>query len=57
MAHRLRRHGAGRRLDFADLTPDSLAEAIAAEIGREVRYRPVPTGGAARAAELLTELL
>ncbi|BCB83071.1 alpha/beta hydrolase [Phytohabitans suffuscus] len=57
VAHRLRRHGAGRRLDYADLTPDSLADAIAAELGREVRYRPVPTGGAARAAALLADLL
>jgi pimeloyl-ACP methyl ester carboxylesterase/predicted glycosyltransferase len=57
VAHRLRRHGAGRRLDFEELTPDSLAEAIATEIGHEVRYRPVPPDGAARAAALLAELL
>ncbi|GAA1017758.1 hypothetical protein Aple_025050 [Acrocarpospora pleiomorpha] len=57
VAHRLRRHGAGRRMDFDDITPDSLAEAIAAEIGREVVYRPVTTDGAARAATLLAELL
>ncbi|MGN9914324.1 alpha/beta fold hydrolase [Phytohabitans sp. LJ34] len=57
VAHRLRRHEAGRRLDFADLTPDSLADAIATEMGREVRYRPVTTGGAARAAALLADLL
>jgi predicted glycosyltransferase len=57
VAHRLRRHGAGRRLDYDDLTPDSLAEAIATEIGREVSYRPVPSDGAARAAALLADLL
>jgi UDP-N-acetylglucosamine:LPS N-acetylglucosamine transferase len=57
VAHRLRRHGAGRRLDYADLTPDSLADAVAAEIGREVAYRPVTTDGAARAAALLADLL
>jgi UDP:flavonoid glycosyltransferase YjiC (YdhE family) len=57
VAHRLRRYGAGRRLDYEDTTPDALAEAIASEIAREVSYRPVPTDGAARAASLLAELL
>jgi hypothetical protein len=57
VAHRLCRHGAGRRLDFDGLTPDSVADAIATEIGREVAYRPVPADGAARAASLLAELL
>jgi hypothetical protein len=44
-------------LDYADLTPDALADAVAAEIGREVTYRPVTPDGAARAAALLAELL
>jgi predicted glycosyltransferase len=57
VAHRLRRHGAGRRLDYADLDPDTLAAAIAEELGREVRYRPVPSDGAARTAAMLAELL
>ena len=34
-----------------------IADAIAAEIGRPVAYRPVETDGAARAATLLAELL
>jgi predicted glycosyltransferase len=55
--HRLRRHNAGRRLDYDELTPSTLASAIASEIGREVSYRPVPTDGAARAAALLADLL
>jgi pimeloyl-ACP methyl ester carboxylesterase/predicted glycosyltransferase len=57
VAHRLRRHGAGRRMDFDELTPDTLAEAIAVEIDREVTYRPVTPDGAARAAALLSGLL
>ena len=57
VAHRLRRHGAGRRMDIDDLTPDALADAIATEIGRDVHYLPVPADGAARAAALLAELL
>ena len=55
--HRLARYGAGRRLDWDELTPDALAAAIAAEIGREVNYAPVDPGGAARAAARLAELL
>jgi len=57
VAHRLRRHNAGRRLDYHELNADVLAAAIAEEIGREVSYRPVDSGGAARAAALLAELL
>jgi predicted glycosyltransferase len=57
VAHRLRRHGAGRRMDFDGLTPDALADAIAVEIDRQVTYRPVTPDGAARAATLLSDLL
>jgi UDP:flavonoid glycosyltransferase YjiC (YdhE family) len=55
--HRLERYRAGRRMDFATADPDAIAEAIAAEIGREVEYAPVETDGAARAAGLIHELL
>ena len=56
--HRLAQYAAGRRMDYAEAAdPDQLAEAIAAEMGRPVAYRPVETNGAARAAELLAELL
>jgi pimeloyl-ACP methyl ester carboxylesterase/predicted glycosyltransferase len=55
--HRLERYGAGRRMDFDTATPDVIAEAIAAEIGRDVDYRPVETGGAAVAAARIAELL
>jgi predicted glycosyltransferase len=57
VAHRLRRYGAGRRMDWAALAPDALADAIAAEIGREVDHLPVDPGGAARAAAHLAELI
>jgi pimeloyl-ACP methyl ester carboxylesterase/predicted glycosyltransferase len=57
VAHRLRRYRAGRRLDYAEATPDALADAIATEIGRHVDYRPVNSDGAARAARLLADLL
>jgi pimeloyl-ACP methyl ester carboxylesterase len=55
--HRLAQYGAGRCLDWDQTGPGELAQAIAAEIGREVSYRPVETDGAARAAALLAELI
>jgi pimeloyl-ACP methyl ester carboxylesterase/predicted glycosyltransferase len=57
VAHRLDRYHAGRRMDFGSSDPDLIAGAIAAELGREVDYRPVETDGAARAARLIAELL
>jgi pimeloyl-ACP methyl ester carboxylesterase/predicted glycosyltransferase len=55
--HRLERYGAGRAMDFETDGPSEIAAAIAAEIGREVDYRPVEADGAARAATLIAELL
>ena len=55
--HRLDRYGAGRCMDFATSTPESIADAIAGEIGRTVRYESVATDGAARAAAMIAELL
>jgi pimeloyl-ACP methyl ester carboxylesterase/predicted glycosyltransferase len=55
--HRLERYGAGRCMDFATATPDAIADAICSELARPVDYRPVATDGAARAAQLIAELL
>jgi UDP-N-acetylglucosamine:LPS N-acetylglucosamine transferase len=55
--HRLTRYRAGRRLDYQDTGPDSLAQAMTQELGRPVSYRPVETDGAARAAACLAELI
>ena len=44
-------------LDYEDTGPDSLAQAIAEEVGRPVSYRPVETDGAARAAACLAGLI
>ena len=56
--HRLERYGAGRCDGLRRPTaPDEIAAAIAEEIGREVDYRPVDAGGAARAAAMIAELL
>jgi pimeloyl-ACP methyl ester carboxylesterase/predicted glycosyltransferase len=55
--HRLGQYGAGRCMDFDESTPDVIADAIAAEIGRPVEYRPVESEGAARAAAFIADLL
>ena len=55
--HRLNRYDAGRRMEFDDSPPDAIAHAIAGELGREVKYRPVATDGAARAAAMIAEVL
>ncbi len=55
--HRLERYGAGRCMDFDSAGPEQIAQAIAEEIGRGVSYRPVENDGAARAAELIAELI
>ena len=54
---RLDRYRAGRCMDYDDLTPDALAQAVAEELGRTVDYRDVEGGGAARAASMLARLL
>jgi pimeloyl-ACP methyl ester carboxylesterase/predicted glycosyltransferase len=55
--HRLERYGAGRVMDFETDGAPEIARAIAEEIGRTVDYLPVDSGGAARAAALIGELL
>jgi pimeloyl-ACP methyl ester carboxylesterase/predicted glycosyltransferase len=55
--HRLERHGAGRPMDYASSDPDTIAEALVAELSRDLDYVPVPTDGAAKVAQLLDELL
>jgi pimeloyl-ACP methyl ester carboxylesterase len=57
VAHRLDRYGAGRRMEYDDSPPDAIADAIAAELGCEVEYRPVESDGARRAAAQIAELL
>ena len=51
------RYRAGRRMDWAALDPDALADAITTEIGREVDHLPVDPGGATRAAAHLGEMI
>jgi len=55
--HRLNRYGAGRYMAFDESPPEVIAEAIADEIDRPVTSNPVERDGAARAAEMIAELL
>ena len=55
--HRLARYQAGRYMDYEGAGPADIAAAIACEIGRPTRYKPVETDGADRAAALIAELL
>jgi len=55
--YRLDRYRAGRCMDFLQVTPEAIAEAIAGEIGRTVDCRDVETDGARRAAARLAEML
>jgi predicted glycosyltransferase len=56
--HRLDRYGAGTCVDYEQACdPDALAAHLVTALGREIRYRPVETDGAQRAAALLADLL
>ncbi len=55
--HRLDRHGAGRCMDYRDADPTRIADALAEELARPVSYVGVPTDGAARAAQLVADLI
>jgi len=55
--HRLDRYRAGRCMDIDRSPPETIATAIAEEIGREVDYRPVETNGARCAAARIAEML
>ena len=55
--HRLERYRAGRCMTYDAASPETIADAIAAEIDRTIEYRDVEVDGAARAARRLVELL
>lgn len=57
VASRLARHGAGIRMWYSQSSPESLAEKVISNIGREVNYPSIPTDGAQKAAQLISQLL
>lgn len=54
---RLNRYRAGRRMDYDEILPARLAEAISEEIDRGIDYLDVETDGAERAAGMIAELI
>jgi pimeloyl-ACP methyl ester carboxylesterase len=57
VAHRLDRYRAGRRMDFATATPDVIADAMVAALSGPTHFLSVESGGAARAASMIAELI
>ena len=57
VAHRLDRHGAGRRMDYTATGPEELAAALVEELAATRRYREVDEAGARRAAGLVAALV
>ena len=55
--HRLERYGAGRPMDLATATPETIADAIAAALAGGATPAEVERDGAARAARLIADLL
>jgi pimeloyl-ACP methyl ester carboxylesterase len=55
--HRLARYHAGRRMEYPTATPEVIASAIAAEIGKHVTYRPIDPQAVSRVAGQIAELL
>jgi pimeloyl-ACP methyl ester carboxylesterase/predicted glycosyltransferase len=55
--HRLDRHRAGRAMDYRHCEPDRIAEELVAALAAPTAYLEVPADGAARAAQLVVELL
>jgi pimeloyl-ACP methyl ester carboxylesterase/UDP:flavonoid glycosyltransferase YjiC (YdhE family) len=57
VAHRLDRHGAGRRMHFLTDGPEEIAAALEEELAGTRQYRAVDGDGGGRAAALIAELL
>jgi pimeloyl-ACP methyl ester carboxylesterase/predicted glycosyltransferase len=57
VAHRLDRYRAGHRMEFANSTPDMIADAMVAALRTPSRFETVEQNGAARAARMIAELL
>jgi len=57
VAERLSRYKAGAKMLYSQTTPESLAEKAISILGMEVSYASIPTDGAERAAQLISQLL
>jgi UDP:flavonoid glycosyltransferase YjiC (YdhE family) len=57
IAGRLERQGAGVRMKYSETTPESLAEVVLSNLGKDVHYPRIPTDGARKAAQIINEYL
>ncbi len=57
VAHRLDRYRAGHRMEFANSSPEMIAEAMVTALRAPARFEPVERNGAERAARMIAELL
>jgi UDP:flavonoid glycosyltransferase YjiC (YdhE family) len=57
VTERLDRLGAGIKMRYFQTTPESLAQTIKTNICKEVKWKPINTDGAAKAAELIKSFL
>jgi len=57
VARRLRRYGHAAEMDYRELAPEALAEAVRRWAGTRPEYRPIEPGGARRAAEMIARVL
>jgi len=57
VARMLEQHGAGVRMDFSKVTPAVLADKITSHLGSKMTYPEIPSNGAQKAAELISQLL
>ena len=57
VAERLTRHKAGVKMLYSQTTPESLAEKVISNLGKEVSYAHIPTDGARKAAQLINQFL
>lgn len=57
VAERLARQGAGIKMKYFDTTPESLANTIRTNIGKEVDWKPISVDGAQKAAKLINGFL
>jgi UDP-N-acetylglucosamine:LPS N-acetylglucosamine transferase len=55
--YRVKRHRAGRRVDYRTASTSEIATAIVTELHSHTDYLPVADDGAARAARMIADLL
>jgi UDP:flavonoid glycosyltransferase YjiC (YdhE family) len=57
IAHRLARHNAGVKMSLTQTTPQSLAETVIENVGKDVTYPPIASDGAKKAVAIINKLL